>query len=216
MKIAIVTVYDSVVNFGSFLQAYAMSKVLESRGHEVFFVRRMPNDEILKRFNRLAKIQNSVSSKKGIKAKFLSQRSKYVIQREMDANKNRYKCSLSDWKSIKIIDPAEIEDCGIQLVICGSDEIWNIHNKDIDLDFYSCGWVKHIPKLAYAISSGNSKTSEYLNDPEFFNAVGDFCKILPRDQMTQSMISDITNVKESIVCDPTLLLPCPMPATIWS
>lgn len=36
MKIAIVTVYDSVVNFGSFLQAYAMSKVLESRGHEVF------------------------------------------------------------------------------------------------------------------------------------------------------------------------------------
>ena len=206
MKIAIVTVYDSVVNFGSFLQAYAMSKVLESRGHEVFFVRRMPNDEILKQFNRLAKIQNSVSSKKGIKAKFLSQRSKYVIQREMDANKNRYKCSLSDWKSIKIIDPAEIEDCGIQLVICGSDEIWNIHNKDIDLDFYSCGWVKHIPKLAYAISSGNSKTSEYLNDPEFFNAVGDFCKILPRDQMTQSMISDITNVKESIVCDPTLLL----------
>lgn len=206
MKIAIVTVYDSVVNFGSFLQAYAMSKVLESRGHEVFFVRRMPNDEILKRFNRLAKIQNSVSSKKGIKAKFLSQRSKYVIQREMDTNKNRYKCSLSDWKSIKIIDPAEIEDCGIQLVICGSDEIWNIHNKDIDLDFYSCGWVKHIPKLAYAISSGNSKTSEYLNDPEFFNAVGDFCKILPRDQMTQSMISDITNVKESIVCDPTLLL----------
>ena len=206
MKIAIVTVYDSVVNFGSFLQAYAMSKVLESRGHEVFFVRRMPNDEILKRFNRFAKIQNSVSSKKGIKAKFLSQRSKYVIQREMDANKNRYKCSLSDWKSIKIIDPAEIEDCGIQLVICGSDEIWNIHNKDIDLDFYSCGWVKHIPKLAYAISSGNSKTSEYLNDPEFFNAVGDFCKILPRDQMTQSMISDITNVKESIVCDPTLLL----------
>lgn len=206
MKIAIVTVYDSVVNFGSFLQAYAMSKVLESREHEVFFVRRMPNDEILKRFNRLAKIQNSVSSKKGIKAKFLSQRSKYVIQREMDANKNRYKCSLSDWKSIKIIDPAEIEDCGIQLVICGSDEIWNIHNKDIDLDFYSCGWVKHIPKLAYAISSGNSKTSEYLNDPEFFNAVGDFCKILPRDQMTQSMISDITNVKESIVCDPTLLL----------
>ena len=206
MKIAIVTVYDSVVNFGSFLQAYAMSKVLESRGHEVFFVRRMPNDEILKRFNRLAKIQNSVSSKNGIKAKFLSQRSKYVIQREMDANKNRYKCSLSDWKSIKIIDPAEIEDCGIQLVICGSDEIWNIHNKDIDLDFYSCGWVKHIPKLAYAISSGNSKTSEYLNDPEFFNAVGDFCKILPRDQMTQSLITDITNVKESIVCDPTLLL----------
>lgn len=139
MKIAIVTVYDSIVNFGSFLQAYAMSQVLESRGHEVFFVRRMPNDEILKRFNRLAKIQNGVFSKNGIKAKLLSQRSKYVIQREMDANKNRYKCSLSDWESIKIINPDEIEDHGIQLVICGSDEIWNIHNKDIDLDFYSCG-----------------------------------------------------------------------------
>ena len=206
MKIAIVTVYDSIVNFGSFLQAYAMSQVLESRGHEVFFIRRMPNDEILKRFNRLAKIQNDVFSKNGIKAKLLSQRSKYVIQREMEANKNRYKCSLSDWESIKIINPDEIEDHGIQLVICGSDEIWNIHNKDIDLDFYSCGWIKGIPKLAYAISSGNSRTSEYLNDSDFFNAVGDFCKILPRDQMTQSLITDITNIKELIVCDPTLLL----------
>ena len=69
MKIAIVTVYDSVVNFGSFLQAYAMSKVLESRGHEVFFVRRMPNDEILKRFNRLAKIQICNSARNGCEQK---------------------------------------------------------------------------------------------------------------------------------------------------
>ena len=33
MKIAIVTVYDSIINYGSFLQAYAMSKVLELKGH---------------------------------------------------------------------------------------------------------------------------------------------------------------------------------------
>ena len=52
MKIAIVTVYDSIVNYGSFLQAYSLSKVLESKGHEVYFVRRMHNDKILDRFNK--------------------------------------------------------------------------------------------------------------------------------------------------------------------
>lgn len=206
MKIAIVTVYDSIVNFGSFLQAYAMSKVLESKGHEVFFIRRMPNDQIMDRFNELARIQNSVSSNSTIKRIVLSKKSEFIVKRECKANIKRYDCSLEDWKSIKIINPDEIEKVGIELIVCGSDEIWNVHNKDIDLKFYSCEWANNIPKLAYAISSGDSKVSEFSNMPEFLDAVGDFSALLPRDRMTQKLIEHITNNKEPIVCDPTILL----------
>lgn len=206
MKIGIITVYDSIVNFGSFLQAYAMCKVLEAKGHEVYFVRRMQNDKILYRFNELAKIQNRVSSNNTFKRAILSKKADFIVARECNANRKRFSCSLKDWESIKIIDPEELNKVGIQLIVCGSDEIWNKHNKDIDLNFYSCEWVKDIPKLAYAISSGNSRTSEYLVTPEFFDSVGNFCIALPRDQMTQKLIEDITNVKEPIVCDPTLLL----------
>ena len=37
MKIGIVTVYDGL-NYGSFLQAYAMKRFLEDKGHEVLFM----------------------------------------------------------------------------------------------------------------------------------------------------------------------------------
>lgn len=206
MKIAIVTVYDSIVNYGSFLQAYSLSKVLESKGHEVYFVRRMHNDKILDRFNKLARIQNSSSSNNIIKQKILFKKTDYIVAREYKANQKRFICSLKDWKSIKVIDPIDLKKIGIQLIICGSDEIWNKNNKDIDLEFYSCGWAKEIPKLAYAISSGDSNLSEFLMTPEFFDSVGDFNVLLPRDKMTQQVIEDITNLREPIVCDPTLLL----------
>ena len=206
MKILIVTVYDSIVNLGSFLQAYAMSKVLEEKGHDVFFLRRMQDGEIVNRFNNLAKIQNSVFANNKIKHMVLFKRSKYIVKRECEANEKRFECSLNDWKSIKIISLDEIENIGIQLILCGSDEIWNIHNKDIDLRFYSCEWAKKIPKLAYAISSGDSRTSEFLKVPKFFESIGDFCVLLPRDKMTQKLIKDIINTKEPIVCDPTILL----------
>lgn len=38
MKIGIITVYDSP-NFGSYLQAYALRKYLETMGHDVFWVK---------------------------------------------------------------------------------------------------------------------------------------------------------------------------------
>ena len=207
MKIAIVTVYDSIVNFGSFLQAYALSKVLESKGHEVFFVRRMENENILNRFNELARVQNSVSfSNNLIKRELLSKKRELVIRREYRANQKRFLCSLKDWETVKLINPNEIEENEIQLIICGSDEIWNKHNADIDLKFYSCGWAKKTPKIAYAISSGNSKMLDFLSVTGFIDAIGDFNTVLPRDRMTQKLIEDITGIKEEIVCDPTVLL----------
>ena len=38
MRIGILTVYDSA-NFGSYLQAYALKKVLENLGHKVKFIK---------------------------------------------------------------------------------------------------------------------------------------------------------------------------------
>ena len=206
MKIAIVTVYDSIINYGSFLQAYAMSKVLELKGHEVYFIRRMQNEEILNRFNELAELQNNPNTGNSIKHALLNKKANFLVSRERNANQKRFRCSLKDWQSIKIISQDEVRKKGIQLIVCGSDEIWNKHNKDIDLNFYSCEWIKDIPKLAYAISSGDSKTSEFLQNPTFFDAVGDFNALLPRDLMTQTLIKDITTINEPIVCDPTILL----------
>ena len=163
-----------------------MSKVLELKGHEVYFIRRMQNEEILNRFNELAELQNNPNTGNSIKHALLNKKANFLVSRERNANQKRFRCSLKDWQSIKIISQDEVRKKGIQLIVCGSDEIWN--------------------KLAYAISSGDSKTSEFLQNPTFFDAVGDFNALLPRDLMTQTLIKDITTINEPIVCDPTILL----------
>lgn len=206
MKIAIVTVYDSIVNYGSFLQAYALCRVLERKGHQVYFIRRMNDDLILDRFNQIVLDQNRIIKKNSVKSLAFRIKQSMIVNREQRANLKRFECFKRDWESIQIIDKDDLEHIGINLIICGSDEIWNMHNRDIDLDFYGCGWIHGIPKLAYAISSGDTKTAEFLTVPSWMPQIGDFNQILPRDIMTQQMSYDVTGKRESIVCDPTILL----------
>lgn len=205
MKIGIVTVYDSITNYGSFLQAYALSKVLEENGHDVYFVRRMNDDDVLNRFNQLVIKQNTVKSSVPIKRTLLKAKHKLIIKRELANNLKRFAILKNDWNFLNIIDKEDITESGLDLIICGSDEIWNIHNKDIDIDFYGCGWIKNLAKIAYAISSGDTKTIEFLSECNWKEYIGDFDCIFPRDEMTQKMSFEYTGEKRSIVCDPTIL-----------
>lgn len=201
MKIAIVTVYDSIVNFGSFLQAYALRTVLENLGHDVYFVRRMPNEDIITRFNNISysnlKIDEVPIWNLPIK---LSRLKKY--RRIEKLNEIRYEISEKDWEILNIIQSNQIEN--MDLVICGSDEIWNPHNKDIDMDFYTCSWCKDVRKVAYAISSGGLVEKD-LEDKYRKNIV-DFEYCLPRDEKTQDLLNIINASVGELVCDPTILL----------
>lgn len=206
MKIAIVTVYDSIVNYGSFLQAYALGEVINAMGHEVYFVRRMNDDDILSRFDEIIKRQNAVGGEMSLQNLLKNIKKKLVIHREIRANRIRIDCFKRDWSNFRIIDADQLEAEGINLIICGSDEIWNIHNADIDLEFYGCGWNNKIPKIAYAISSGNTLMDEVVENHTFIEAVRQFNRLLPRDEMTKNLVEAITAAGEDIVCDPTILL----------
>lgn len=201
MKIAIVTVYDSIVNFGSFLQAYALRTVLENLGHDVYFVRRMPDEDIITRFNNISysnlKINETPLWNIPIK---ISRLKKY--KRIEKLNEIRYKLSKKDWEILNIIQPDQIKN--MDLVVCGSDEIWNPHNKDIDMDFYTCSWCKDVRKVAYAISSGGL-VEKNLED-KYKQNILDFEYCLPRDEKTQDLLKTINASVGELVCDPTILL----------
>lgn len=203
MKIAIVTVYDSFVNYGSYLQAYGTKCFLEEQGHEVFFIRRMSDDAIFERLNSIAKINHRVSE--GQSLRFLRQiKRNFEYKKELKYNRHRLEASKKDWKELKIIDKEELSSIGIDCVICGSDEIWNVHNKDVDMNFYTCGWIEGIPLIAYAISSGGAKAEEL--DETSKNSIMKFDKIFPRDENTEKLVRKIGKNTEGIVCDPTILL----------
>ncbi|MBR2280852.1 MAG: Coenzyme F420 hydrogenase/dehydrogenase, beta subunit C-terminal domain [Ruminococcus sp.] len=206
MNIAIVTVYDSIINYGSFLQAYALSCAIRELGHNVYFIRRTEDDKIVERFDNIAVEQNSLKYGSALKKLKSALKSNIVIKREKNANRLRMEAMKRDWESISIIDKSEIKEKKIDLIVCGSDEIWNLHNKDVDLEFYSCGFINGIPKIAYAISSGDTQPEEFYKKPDCIKNFGDFNTILPRDIMTRRMVEIITGQKEDIVCDPTILL----------
>ncbi len=201
MKIAIVTVYDSIVNFGSFLQAYSLQEVLKKEGHEVAFVKRMDESELLERFNGIAYRNCGVSDTKVWDVIRKIKRYKRY-KRACEVNEKRFDSFMPDLSLLKIIDSSEAEsyDC----IICGSDEIWNKKNKDIDLDFYTCASIKNPEKYSYAISSGEMEQSA-LSDSEISN-IKRFKYNLCRDEKTLSLLKNIgANTADGIVCDPTIL-----------
>lgn len=204
MRIAIVTVYDSIVNYGSYLQAYALNSVLKDLGHDVYFVRRMSDEKILDRFNTLCVEQNKVPVNKSFRVIRQLRRNRFISTGKK-TNKYRYKLFKQDWNKFQFIDVQDIKTKGIELIICGSDEIWNLHNKDVDFKFYSCGWSEDIPKIAYAISSGDTRMDEFFKIPGSLSDIADFDVLLPRDEDTQRLLEKITDTPLPQVCDPTIL-----------
>ena len=201
MKIAVVTVYDSIVNFGSFLQAYALKKSLEDLGHEVYFVERMATEDIVGRFNKIALANSKVKE-----VPFWNLPRKYSrykrYKRACTINNERLAVSVKDWELLNVISKEEALNC--DCIICGSDEIWNKNNKDIDFDFYTCRWAKNIQKYAYAISSGDMKVEQLDSDEAEWLSTFEYC--LARDENTLEVLKQSKgNVWDNIVCDPTIL-----------
>ena len=203
VKIAIVTVYDSIVNYGSFLQAYALNRVLKDMGHQVSFVRRMPEEKIIERFNHIAWANiNSYKVKKWNVPKKLFRYFKYLKEKKM--NEERFTFAKEDWNYLNIISYKELREQKFDLIICGSDEIWNLHNRDVDIDFYMCKDIDNIPKLAYGVSMGDCELQEY--NAETVDAIKKFRVLYPRDKNTKNILDAIKGAQCDLVCDPTILL----------
>lgn len=203
MNIAIVTVYDGL-NYGSFLQAYAMNKFLESYGHNVFFVQRISEEENLKSFTT-----NRLSNNCGLIKKIwrtIKNIPQYTqISNQIISVRKQFPYFQEAWKELKIIQKENLDN--IDCIVCGSDEIWNLNNAYIDTDFYICSnYGYNIRKIAVAVSIGNTMEEQVLNNATFIKVVNQFESILVRDLQTQNGISKITNKKLDVVCDPTLLI----------
>lgn len=185
-KIAIVTVYDAVDNLGSFLQAHALSIFLTQSGYSVSF---LPYRTKLKAIAELFK--------------------KLPPYRSLFTRISRISKFLKAWRLLKIepIENASSND----LIIYGSDEIWNMDNPYFAVPFFFGGTIRDRPKLAYAISVGAMKESTLEAHEEIASHISAFRYICVRDEYTKHMllprfdVLGLANVHP--VCDPTLLLP---------
>lgn len=185
MKIGIVTVQDSN-NFGSFLQAYALQSVLQNMGHEVVFIRSRSKEYIKRIFYRVRPSKRELLHLPSF------------VRTNWQGWK-KYTRFQAEQKYFRVLD--NYTDEHLDLVILGSDEIWNVQTKVFQNHiFYGEGMQ---PVMAYAVSIGAAAYEEMKCIPEkLFRHIS---PVLARDQYTADFLQT-RGITAPVVCDPTLLV----------
>ena len=184
MKIGILTVHD-VDNFGSYLQAYGLMRTLESMGHEVYFLRGYSRKEARGMFYRIRP-----------HGREYLQLPAFLYRNFKGWKKHRlFLKDLEQLRELEQYDPQKLD-----LVILGSDEIWNINTYLFkERIFYGEGMS---PVMAYAPSIGNATMQDLATIPaELFRRMD---PILVRDGRTQEFIRSL-GIEAPRVCDPAIL-----------
>jgi len=203
MKIGILTFHASF-NYGSMLQAWALQTYLTRLGHQVEIINyRSPFQKAYyyKPFDRNSKF----AFKPSLKRLFLEPKSLISMNRRWlrfnDFLNNQLNIT-KEYNSEKALSEANLR---YDLVVVGSDQIWNTLAMDSNSTYFAEFLDKKIRKITYAVSVG-----PYVDKVDIEKikkgSVG-FDKISVREDATKDLFLK-HGIGENIltVCDPTLLL----------
>lgn len=190
-KVIIVTVYNSE-NCGSFLQAYALRKILIKNGYEVSFYKRKRKGTSHSIISHIKPFIKNI-----IKLKFKNAFFNIKIWYNFEtAIKQFNTCNLNSsfYKNTSTI-------------IIGSDTLWNLESNYFVDNFliYSGNIFKGKRNITYAISAANTNKDHFKKLIKQYNGIN-ITDFLVRDYHTKYLIKESTENDAEIVCDPTLLL----------
>ena len=199
MKIGILT-YHYAHNYGAVLQCYALQEYLSSLGHTVKIIG-YENSNIIKDYIvfdiRRFLMRNPISLLKRI----FHEIKYYNVRRE------RHNAFEGFIKSrLNICKPQEIMSEPFDLIIIGSDQVWN-YKLTNGFDFYYWGGFYH-PKTTelatYAVSMQDNWPADI--DEEIKKKISNFQYLSVREEKLAKKLSQIVpNRNINVVVDPTLL-----------
>lgn len=199
-KIAIIT-YHRSNNYGSVLQAYALSKYLNTQGARLNVIdyHSEKQDKLYKTFES---VKGLMSVARNIQTFFYLKSIKLRKKKFDEFLKNNF--SLT--KEYVNVSDISAENDNYDLFICGSDQIWNTSCDDFS-KAYTLDFVKDKSKcVSYAASIGKKFIKP--EDEDFFYAqLKDFYKLSLREKDGVDEIKRITGRGDvSMVSDPVTLL----------
>jgi hypothetical protein len=187
MKIGILTLHSSL-NHGAYLQAYSLFKLLEKNYyHDVYIINHKSKERTTKEIRILFQ-RNPFSTIKNI--------FKFITFKRFHQNFNLTKFSNN-------IESINID--GFDVIILGSDEIWNFSKSIFKYNKAYYGFGINCSKIiSYAPSCSESEYEDLPADLEGFT--GNISHISVRDKSTYKLIKRIDVQKKChIVLDPTFL-----------
>lgn len=209
MKIGILTFHFSN-NYGALFQAYGLRNYLKELDHEVEFINYQP--EYLEEGGEI--ILSNLFSKATLKIvylKFVNIKEKYFGNKQKEKYFKEFKkdfLGINDNKIYKNIKSLEEANLHFDLLITGSDQVWNPADQyGIDkvyfLDFKTSN--PNVKKISYAPSFGKDNIDDKYKK-EISLLISKLNSISIREVSGQKIIENLTSIKPTLVPDPTVLV----------
>lgn len=200
MKIGILTFFKSY-NYGVWLQAYATQQFLITHGFDVEVV----NYTNIKDDEKLQYFYKEGNRFRGYFFSFL----KSLLFGKVRYYKKGFKKYLNIFYRLSkehYTDPFKIKKGEYDILVAGSDQIWNpaITGNKLDKAFL-LEFDDKAKKISYASSIG-SKNIREEDKKEFENAFEDFSAISVREEFAAIQLQPLSSINIEVVCDPTFLL----------
>lgn len=190
-----------IKNYGSFLQAYGLKKIIEELGHEVEFVDYHIEEPVIKNrnYNKNDKVLKVLKTLEG-DAPFI-QKIQYIIHKKNFGKKYYNILGLSD-------EPNYSPQ--LNTLVIGSDEVFNCiqSNKNVGYSLELFGRNNNAKKvITYAASFGNTtvkKLEENNKKEEIAGLLNKINAISVRDENSGKIIKELTNRDVYYHLDPVL------------
>ncbi len=199
MKIAHLTFHASH-NYGSVLQAYALSKQLQLMGHEVEILNLRPESQ--RNTYRLIR-----KGDRGLHLLF-----RWLIYPALRKRFRHYERFINEVLPITKQEYASTSslaqaDLHYDAYVCGSDQIWNPACQDFELAYYLQFLKKDdkAKRISYAASLGKTEFSAGQLE-RMRGWVRSFDYISVREPRGAALIQSLTDTPVHSVCDPVILL----------
>lgn len=209
MKIGIITWFTGT-NYGTNLQAIALQRYLRDLGHKVQIVNYEVNNGPDVKITFLQKLTDRHNLMTRVRRQPDKYALKYAVAKYGDKIEKRNKklsleikeqCCLTE----RIHNETELIDClrGFDLLICGSDQIWN--PRWYDRFYYADYDGVKTRRISYAPSLGvntilKGKVSEIKRSLSKFEAVS------VREKKGAELLRPLMKIEPTVVIDPTFLL----------
>lgn len=199
MNVGIITLSASD-NCGSLLQSYALMKILQDKGHNVQVI-----DFTTIVSEKMYRIIHPSYIKKP--KKFIGQFIRYskLIKQKKDYQDFRANNLVLTEKKYYSQEQLSDLDGKFEVVVCGSDQIWNVYMQDFDEAFF-LNWCSKSKRIAYAASLGDQKCGKLKDMIEKGLQLECFEAVSVRERSAKEKFKAELNEEVEVCADPTLLL----------
>ena len=197
IRIGIITLHHSY-SYGACLQAFATKAVLEGMGFEVSFINYLSRNNIVKLISYRTNESLIRNFKNIVKNIFLG--AGYYEHKAFSQFFNELKSEYA-----LTYDSSKLNTDGFDLLVTGSDQLWNVDLLGGIEEPYFLNFVHNIPKVAIATSAGTHVFTESEKNA-IKPWINEYKAISVREMHLKKQLEKVYNGNIEVMCDPTILL----------